>query len=70
MPTICKLWIITFTNISNKFSGTVLLLLSKPLLITLPLPHPTSLPLPVLTRPKGTKEFKNPFHLLPLEKIP
>jgi hypothetical protein len=70
MPIICKLWIIPSVNISNRFPETVLLLLLKPLLITLPLPHPASSPLPVLTRPKGTEEPKDPFHLLPLKEIP
>jgi hypothetical protein len=68
MPIICKLWIIASANTSNKFPGTILLFLSKLLLITLPLPHPASSLLPILTRPKGTEEPRNPFHLLTLKE--
>jgi hypothetical protein len=70
MPIICKLWTIASANTSNKFPETVLLLVSKLLLITLPLPHPDSPPLPILIRPKGTEKLKDPFHLLPLEETP
>jgi hypothetical protein len=61
---------IVSVNTSNKFPEIILLVLLKILPIMLPLPHSASLPLPALTRSKGTKNPRNPFYLLPLEEIP